>query len=316
MNFKSIYKNFGFTLVEMMVVIAIISIVATASIGAIRSAQKQARSTKCAANLSSLFKATMAYQADMGFYPAAGGYETYNEEFREKFYYQKRGWVNWVRSDNAISRRGSEANPYKTKNGNRGERRNDSSMANKYLYVGTGCGSGDYNGAVNNSHKGDDINKSRIFRSIDEGAIFKYTGKNMSIYCCDEYKDQEGAHAMRSYAMNCIFGSRRRNLDELVGTISQNATRLVLFVEVPEKNSNPINGKVGVDGKSTQGKPPTDYFTDDSVWDWDKNEPIGLWHKKGGKGYGHVVFADGHVESVTYTESNCKSLMEELGSGE
>lgn len=323
----------AFTLVEMLVVIAIISMVAMASVTSIKSAQRQARSAKCQANMHALYNAAAAYHADKGTWPAAGAYEVYDS--RSDTYYQFRGWVNWVLSSGR-SRPGDSGNLYragKTANKDGGQ---DASRASRYYYVGTGATGSDAPGSGK-------INDSRVYRSIDEGSIFRYTDKNFSAYCCDEFKSRYGKQAMRSYAMNQIFGSRRYPRNPLwKETPSDNADRLAMFVELgrgdmkgktgkitSELGSNVASGKTGSAGGSKNI--PSNTFSDDSVWDWDtksgsgsdggSGENIGILHKKSGTVYGHVVFADGHLESLTLpkydkTWKEDKEQRRSLGKGE
>lgn len=65
------YKKKGFTLVEMLVVIAIIAILAAIAFGAFSSVQKNSRDTKRKSNLSTLQSALEQYHADQNYYPAS-----------------------------------------------------------------------------------------------------------------------------------------------------------------------------------------------------------------------------------------------------
>ncbi len=299
----------GFTLVEMLVVIAIISLVAGASLVAIKGAQRQAKASKCAANMHALHQAVLSYKADTTAYPTACSYEWwYLPPSGKDVFGVKRGWVSWVRTSATVSRRKSSGNLYPN------DQAQDSTKASQYCYVGTGCVASDYSGAKGTKPNYSDVHLSRVYRSIDEGAIFKYTDKNFSIYCCEEFKAKFGKICMRSYAMNRIFGDRRSRPHDPrphVGDIRQ-ANRLAMFVELQESagTSGNVNGKAGTSGKASA---PTDTFKDDSVWDWDKGENLGAWHRKNGKLYGHVMFADGHLESII--PKNSAEEREDLGDG-
>ncbi len=114
----------AFTLVEMLVVIVIIALVATAMSSAIWGAQRTARAAKCQANLKNLHIAVVAYLADRrelwglekdferltsnehhsGFtYPRASSYECKHKEWSEKegsavdLFYECHGWVSWIK---------------------------------------------------------------------------------------------------------------------------------------------------------------------------------------------------------------------------
>ncbi len=59
-------------------------------------------------------------------------------------------------------------------------------------------------------------------------------------------------------------------------------------------------------------------YLDDSVWNWDvKDEQIpGGWHRKAGKDYTHVLFADGHIESIAIKDfDSAGKFSKELGRG-
>lgn len=281
--------KYGFTLVEMLVVIAIISIVASTAITAVKGAQRQARATKCQANLHALHKAVLAYYADHERFPPAGAYEFFEQEFDgatlSKSYTEHRGWINWVRKDSVISRRKSDGRLY----GKGGTV--PSSQAAKYVYVGPGCGQYDYTGSSSKA-------PARIYRSIDEGAIFKYTDKNFSVYCCEEFKNQY-PDSMRSYAMNYLYGSRRKRMKDDLKDHPGTAHRLAMFVEL-NATAGTKTGAVGqTAGDKGDAATPKNIFYNDSTWDWDnENENIGEWHRRAGNMYGHVIFADGHLETL------------------
>jgi len=296
----------AFTLIEMLVVIAIISVVATASVSSIRGAARQARSAKCQANMHSLFKAVSAYRADNNVFPPAAGYEVFDSV--NGTYIHKRGWVNWVLESGNRSRRKDKTCPYYGKSKNVDI--DSASHAGEFRYVGTG--------AFN-----DDVSKQAVHRSIDEGAIFAYADKSMSIYCCDEFKATYGQNSMRSYAMNNIFGSGRNRINPLRWDTPGFANRLAVFVEIGnaglKKPADALKSKVGgsASGVAGDAKDSSSYWNDDSVWDWDKDENIGVMHRKSGRMFGHVIFADGHLEALEIPKSSSdqKEQREDLGNG-
>jgi prepilin-type N-terminal cleavage/methylation domain-containing protein/prepilin-type processing-associated H-X9-DG protein len=57
-------KNAGFTLIELLVVVAVIAVLAALALPAIRNAQAQSLSVKCASNMMQLGKATLLYASD------------------------------------------------------------------------------------------------------------------------------------------------------------------------------------------------------------------------------------------------------------
>ena len=66
MSRKIIEKKSGFTLIELLVVVAVIAVLAALALPAIRNAQAQSLSMKCASNMMQLGKATLLYAADNG----------------------------------------------------------------------------------------------------------------------------------------------------------------------------------------------------------------------------------------------------------
>ncbi len=69
----------GFTLIEMLVVIVIISLLATAIAIGVNSAQDQARDTHCLAHLKNLHNAATSHLADKGHFPGATSFEAVDE---------------------------------------------------------------------------------------------------------------------------------------------------------------------------------------------------------------------------------------------
>lgn len=65
-------KQFGFTIVELLIVIVVIAILAAISIVAYNGIQDRARTTSIKSDLNSLNKAIQLYYADNGLYPVTG----------------------------------------------------------------------------------------------------------------------------------------------------------------------------------------------------------------------------------------------------
>jgi prepilin-type N-terminal cleavage/methylation domain-containing protein/prepilin-type processing-associated H-X9-DG protein len=61
---KIIEQESGFTLIELLIVVAVIAVLAALALPAIRNAQAQSLSVKCASNLMQLGKATLLYASD------------------------------------------------------------------------------------------------------------------------------------------------------------------------------------------------------------------------------------------------------------
>ncbi len=316
-------KNFrkssaAFTLVEMLVVIAIISVVALAMARAVRGARRQANATKCQANMKNLHTAVVSYASDKGYYPLASSYETLDKNYNSKgetvlAYHEKRGWVSWLPKNGA--RRDKDRKTVWNKVPAK-------SHADDFYYPGN--------------------TDERMPEAIKEGALFKYTGKDLVTYRCPEHPDFKGKSVHLAFAMNTWFGGHCKGRKKVDGeekdpgtrfgdnvygrspakVAQKDSSRMALFVEIDEEgpstegespSKNDRSGQVA-EVKGTENadeddaynhKDPTKVrvFADDCVWQWDhkdeqKRELGRFSHRKTNKNYSHVVFLDGHVASI------------------
>ncbi len=289
-------KNFrkssaAFTLVEMLVVIAIISLVALAMSRAVRGARRQANAAKCQANMKNLHTAVMGYLADNDKYPLASSYETVerwydNSGTKSERFFEERGWVSWLPSSG--SRRDGDGKTV-------WQRQPDKSHAKDFEYFGN--------------------HDDRTVESIREGVLFKYAGKDLATYRCPEHtKTTEGEAVSLAYAMNSWFGCHSRpisvswhDLRRTPAALSKlNSSRMALFIELNEGGKDSSTSRKGQDPNQT-GDDDTEQlssrvFADDCVWEWDVDGFVetGLpCHRKARDNYTHVVFVDGHVASVS-----------------
>ena len=293
----------AFTLVEMLVVIVIIALVATAMSSAIWGAQRTARAAKCQANLKNLHTAVVAYLADRrelwglekdferltsneyhsGFiYPRASSYECKEKRWEDgeavdKFW-ECHGWVSWIKTS--------------------GKRLDDNGKTPW----------------INDHHKKSHADKYYYPANIDEnmpnaisaGYLFKYVGKDLSTYRCPEHKRTDGGHTVYlAYAMNNWFGSHvhpygsARNTSSFSG--SKQPSRMALFVEM--EDADPDDASPGDRKGVTAEDRKTDdltAFAGDCSWDWDgkAKEKARFSHRKGSSKYSNVVFVDGHVMAI------------------
>lgn len=297
--------RYGFTLIEILATLAIILILAVASFKGVKNMRKRTADTTCIAHMKDLAQGVLNYYSDFEVYPNAGSYETYDDY--DKVYYEHRGWVGWIRSNGKESLRKNSLWNYwyddkRTEAADYYFGRDGRSHANDYVYVGTGvdCGNAD--------------EAEPILRSIREGAIFKYVKKNFANYSCPMFNDGNSKFAYRTYAMNRYFGGQASRLDghrRERDFTNKNRNTMALFVEVASiSNSGPTSGVNGNGAKN--GKP----IADDSVWDYE-NEDLGLWHDISGRPASHVVFADGHVESIMVNkDTKIRDLCNDLGNAE
>ena len=146
----------AFTLVEMLVVIAIISLVAMALTSAIRGAQRTANAAKCQANLKNLHTAVLAYFADNKGYPRASSYEKMSHVKQRKEFHEYSGWVAWVPKDGGNRRNSQGKTPW--------GQNNSKSYAEKFYFPAN-------------------IDPN-MRQAISEGSLFKYVGKDPATYLC------------------------------------------------------------------------------------------------------------------------------------
>jgi prepilin-type N-terminal cleavage/methylation domain-containing protein len=69
-------RSFGFTLLELLIVVAIIGVLATLILGGLQSARRRAQIAVCRNNIASLKAALQMYETDMGLYPFSPGHPT------------------------------------------------------------------------------------------------------------------------------------------------------------------------------------------------------------------------------------------------
>lgn len=86
----------GFTLVELLVVITIISILIALLLPAISKAREYGRSAKCMSNLKQLHQAVVNYAVDHGSIPSGCSAEAEDKTVSPSKWYQSRtGWIDW-----------------------------------------------------------------------------------------------------------------------------------------------------------------------------------------------------------------------------
>lgn len=299
----------AFTLVEMLVVIVIISLVATALTSAIKGAQRAANATKCQANMKNLHTAVVAYLADRrgtwggannfekltseekdsGFtYPRASSYERmlklWSQSKKEVVvvFWECHGWVSWFK-ENGENRVDKDGNTPWTKD-------REKSHAKEFYYP------------ANIDEK--------MPKAIADGYLFKYVGKDLSTYRCPEHRHTEtGEPVYLAYAMNNWFGSHVHPNDNARSTSSFSGkiqpSRMALFIEMEDADPNDIqpSGRSGISADSRKKDDNIPAFAGDSAWDWDGNgkEKARFSHRMGKQGkqmYCNVVFVDGHVQAI------------------
>lgn len=276
----------SFTLVEILVVIAIIAALAGLLFPAFGRAREKARQVQCKANLRNLQIAVMNYANDQdGALPFAGSFELKDADGHwHKFI----GWVSWTNYP-----------PYPP-----GRNYHDQSKWKSYMverWWGRGC-----------------------IDSITNGTLWPYTGKNLKIYLCPTFAREEvcgrvfpdgsaydkkrGNLPMRSYVMSCYFHDRtnpswyRRSL---IGRTD--SSKRLLFTEIHSSKNDPIEGVKPVCDRGFKDGPPANYYYAHDGSFAGTNRPgasypveaIGGYHD----GWGNAIFLDGHVETLSWSNS-------------
>ena len=303
----------AFTLVEMLVVIAIISLVATAVSHAVRGAQRTANAAKCQANLRNLHTAVVAYFADKGHYPLASSYETMSKERDEKtdkiikYHREHVGWVSWVPTEKSKKRRNTSG---KTD----WETDRKKSYAEKFYYPANV--------------------DPKMEHAIEEGSLFKYVGKDSTSFRCPQHRfSTSGKRVYFSYAMNSWFYSHsrlyvewehrkdgwpvngaRNSHDDFNSKTECIPSRMALFIEMEDADDDSKDGREGQNGDENMHHAKV--LQGDCVWEWWKTVGLeigGFPHQKGALAYCNVAFLDGHVVAIPQPPKKSNpQLLEEL----
>ena len=261
----------GFTLVELLVVVAIIGILATILVATFGSGTESARATKCLTGMRNLANGVTSRAMDAEYYPLAGSVERFGVDdsrgirnIRDVFN-EVPGWISWY-----------SKNAYKSKP--------TSHIASSSWLVS--CYSQD---------------KDARLYSLTNGTLWKYVSKNAEVYVCPCHHRAmpQDLKPAWSYVMNARFG-----YDDTYGEGSKGeyyygihfgdlkrADRTLLFAEIP--------------WAKTPSDPDPKYSTSSGTafdctlhYKERDKERIGFNHKDGKRWVAHVVFADGHTEKL------------------
>lgn len=282
-------RQFGFTLLELLVVIVIIGILAAMLFPVLGRIQERGREVKCASNLRQLHMAAISYvssQGARGRLPRAASAKVwhYDEETSTYGFSWQKGWV--------------ASHP-----------ENSANMKSYWWEAGGSLGT----------------------YCIRNGTLFDFLGDvgDESVYVCPTMahvarKELTGQYrnVTRSYGMNMdlshviytdIDGLSRKMLFADQGfnkmTEALQSLRDAAEVIVAPRNPSDTDLKDGSEGtqrffRGIDGS--IDYKKQAGANKADTREKIGELHgrKPGAKtGMANVIFADGHVEKVTYTET-------------
>lgn len=275
----------AFTLLELLIVITIIAVLASAILSSYSKARENGWAARCKGNLHSLYQAALNYSSDHNqALPVAAPYET--QDVLQNRYWEHEGWVNWIDPNNRVN--GATSNLWIHQFGN--------DVHNRYAEPA-------------DPHPGPNASSTwpstwfggnGLF-SIKNGTLWEYGYQQLGAYICPKFARSSvcgRSDAVRSYAMN-------RNVSECgMVSLPVEASRIILFAEMqpksifyPGKAGTAICGAcadswsaTGGDGQLSAGNGSNRIVPD---------ETIGCVHKIGNAYYGHVVFGDGHIEAIS-----------------
>ena len=274
----------GFSLVELLVVVAIIAILSGVLLATFGGGTDSARAARCLSNMKNLASAAQTYAMASKYYPLAGNlvYLNMTEERGgrvRKSYKENAGWIS------ADSRNKFPATSY-------------SKPETISMY------SGDREAAA---------------YALTNGVMWKYVSGSRETYICPEHSKQLGKKGVTvnwSYLMNAYFGwdkAGRARLNAASGRrdygYQSHSDKVLLFSEVPFMGFN------GWQPEGTAGSTDTDAILQYSESGLDSagtysgggsDEEIGVNHKNGRYYCAHVAFADGHVEKLRVPMSGKK----------
>jgi prepilin-type N-terminal cleavage/methylation domain-containing protein/prepilin-type processing-associated H-X9-DG protein len=276
----------GFSLVELIVVIGIIAVLSAVLIGALSGSTESALAARCLSNMKALANAAHSYGLETSYYPVAGSTQNFSidrsrgkraGQMRLK-YNENRGWVSWDSKDKYPTTSkggGCPIIPFRPTDGE-------------------GVSSG--------------IDHQGLY-ALTNGTLWRYTSANREVYTCPVHKKMQ-AVARWSYLMNAYFGWDATGGNFTYATDQgrcpmhalSRADKLLLFSEIPFTGPRvwfpDENGtEMDLDGVlQYDGCDRSPYVMGQGRRNG--QEHIGFCHQSGRKWYGHVVFADGHVEKL------------------
>ncbi len=300
MNKHGFCRCQGFTLLELIVVIGIIGILASVTLGVFGGASDSAQAAKCMTNMRNLAVASYNYASanEGGNFPKAGSYEYFSTTYVREV----KGWISWLNKNNVYAKGKTESHmsqpgwtPYNTyREGNK----------NGY----------------------DDARFA-----LTNGAVWAYAGRTMETYVCPVHRDacrKQKLIPVWSYVMNSYFGYDYSQGSETLewsgqylsglrskyNNVQLGLDRVLLFAELPFVNIPSTIANVQNDAEERlEGEDAEHDCTlqyDDKTWS--KPESIGFNHKSGKRYLAHVAFADGHVAKLFLPKDANETIIRDL----
>ena len=293
MNLNNRRFRRGFTLIELIIVIAIIGVLAAILMSSFSGGTESARAAKCLSNMRSLAQGAISHAVKTHYYPVAGSYGLLGvNNSGDTVYYERPGWISWF----------GQNDPYATRTSNKARPKNFIALNNVSAY----CSDDD-----------------RANFAITNGTLWQAVNREHDVYICPSHKlkaSAKGVTVRWSYVMSAAFGYDYSDGSKAVGLMSNEdgnrvhfqsgrLDRKLLFAELPINGSGSRIDEGGKDATYPTGDGDTscdcvlqykaNYNGKSYNNDWGKkSELIAFNHRAAKQWCAHVVFADGHTEKL------------------
>ena len=273
----------GFSLVELIVVVAIIAILSGVLLATFGGGTASARAARCLSNMKNLASACQTYAMSSEYYPLAGNLVYLNMQQKsgnrvEKQYKETSGWIS------ADTRDAYPSTSY-------------SAPQSVSMYS---------------------TDREASLYALTNGVLWKYVSGSRETYVCPEHAKHVGSAVQVnwSYLMNAAFGwdKTQRPRSHVHAGRSQyghhaKSDKTLLFSEVPFMGFNSwqpegTGGSTDTDAILQYGEAGLD--SKGTYSGGGSSEEIGVNHKSGRNYFAHVAFADGHVEKLRVPMSGKK----------
>lgn len=295
----------AFSLIELIVVIAIIGVLAGVLLASFSGGTESARAAKCLNNMRNLAQGASAYAAGSKIerLPLAGSRAAYAISGNGMIYKEQKGWISWLSENDEYGMR--------TK-----------SKKNPTSFV-----------AVENASAYCKDEKKAMF-ALTNGTMWLSVNCNRDVYICPEHLikvNKKGGKLWWSYVMNAYFGFDSSDGNNAVVTDSPHPgmspgdgkvrpDRRLMFAELPIYGTGTTideGGKFGGANYPAGASTDCDCVLQYKGYQFNKSwkgkaESIAFNHKSAKRWCAHVVFADGHAEKLLKPKSGSSMNPEQL----